>query len=252
MKRIDGFSELQTRPFAGYEPRAAARFWRAISWVSERFHVEVDGLENVPAGRGLLVMNHAFGWDATLPMAAIRSATNRTVWALGEHLWWKLPFIREIAVHAGAVDGTPRNAEELLTADELVLVLPGGLREALKPKEMKYRLLWGNRFGFVLAAMRSGAPLVPIAGIGADEVFDVIGDAYARGRKWLHRDFPLPRLAPVIHRPHLRYVIGRPIDTARIAGESEGEAARRLRCQVRGALEELIDEALADRLGLHH
>ena len=223
-----------------------------MSSISDRFRVEVTGIEHVPPGRALLVMNHAFGWDATLPMAAIRRATGRPVWALGEHLWWKIPFLRRLAVSVGAVDGTPENADQLLGRDELLLVQPGGLREALKPKELRYRLLWGKRFGFVLAAMRCHAPLVPVAGIGADEVFDVIGDAYARGRKWLHSDFPLPRLAPAIHLPHLRYLIGEPIDTAILAGETEEEAAKRLRCHVRGALEELIDDALSARLGLSH
>ncbi len=245
----DGFVDDLAKPYVGYRSGVASAFWAAMSTLSDRLRVEVTGIENLPKGRALLVMNHAFGWDATLPMAAIRRATGRPVWALGEHLWWKVPYLRRLAAAVGAVDGTPAHADELLAHDELLLVLPGGLREAVKPRELRYRLLWGKRFGFVRAAMRSHAPLVPVAGLGADDVFELVGDAFARGRRWLHRDFPLPRLAPRLHRAHLAYLIGEPIDTSRMPGESEEAAARRLRREVRGALEELIDEGLAARLG---
>lgn len=251
VRRIDGFFEASTQPYVGYEPRTADLFWEAISDVSRRLHVEVSGIERLPLGRALLVMNHAFGWDATLPMAAIRRATGRRVWALGEHLWWRFPFVRRLAAAVGAVDGTPDNADCLLRDDELLLVLPGGLREAMKPPEMRYRLLWGQRYGFVRSAIRCHAPLVPVAGIGADEVFDLVGDAYARGRRWLHRDdVPIPRLRARVHHPHLSYVIGEPIEAAILPGETEEMATHRIRREVRGALEELIDDGLARRLGL--
>ena len=193
MSVVDGFDLSATRAFVGYDAATADRFWRRVSRASDRFHVEVTGLENVPAGRALFVMNHAFGWDAMLPIAAIRRGTGRRVWALGEHLWWKLPFLRRLAAAVGTVDGTPENVDALLAADELVLVLPGGLREAVKPAALRYRLHWGKRFGFVRAAFHAQAPLVPLAGIGADELFDFEGDAFSRGRRWLGIDFPIPR-----------------------------------------------------------
>jgi 1-acyl-sn-glycerol-3-phosphate acyltransferase len=246
---LDGFEKELTRAFVGYRPDTAARFWERVSEVSDRLGVRVSGFENLPRGRGLLVMNHAFGWDAILPMAAIRRATGRRVWALGEHLWWKIPWIRTLAAQVGAVDGTPENADQLLVEDELVLVLPGGMREALKPKELRYRLLWGQRYGFVRAALRTSSPLVPVAGIGADDLFDVEGDAFARGRRWLRREFPLPRLSLHAPRAHLEYVIGEPIAAIVAPEETEDRALRRLRREVRGALEEIIDEALAARCG---
>ncbi len=64
-------------------------------------------------------------------------------------------------------------------------MLPGGLREAVKPSALRYRLLWGDRVGFVRAAIRNQAPVVPLATLGGDEIFDFVGDAYARGRRWL-------------------------------------------------------------------
>lgn len=247
---IDGFELRSTDAFVGYDDARAERFWSAVHWASRAVRAAVEGIDRIPPGRALLVMNHAFGWDAMIPMAAIRAVTGRRVWALGEHLWWKIPGLRRAAVAVGTVDGTPANVDRLLAADELVLVLPGGLREAMKPAELRYRLLWGERRGFVRAALRNGAPLVPIAGLGADEIFDLVGDAYARGRRWLGRDFPVPRPAwglPVPHLRGLRYIVGEPVIPRAIPGEEEEARVQRVRREIRGALEELIAEGLASR-----
>jgi 1-acyl-sn-glycerol-3-phosphate acyltransferase len=251
---FDAFEPELARAFKGYDDAAADRFFRLVERAGERLGVEFSGLEHVPDGAAILVMNHAFGWDAMLPMAALRRFHRRRVWVLGEHLWWKLPFLRTLAARVGTVDGTPQNVDELLAAGELVLLLPGGLREALKPSELRYRLLWGTRYGFVRAAIRHKAPLVPVAGIGADEVFELAGDAFARGRKWLRRDFPLPRPAwglPIVHRRALRYMLGEPVQPTLVPGEDEEKAVRRIRREVRGAIEEMLDEELARRLGVH-
>ena len=175
--------------------RRAQGVFAFVEWMARRLHVEVIGIERLPPGRALLVANHAFGWDILFAMSAIRARTGRPVWALGEHVWWKIPGARRIAAELGTVDGTPENIDALLSRDEIVLVLPGGVREALKPRELRYRLVWGNRYGFVRAAIRNHAPIVPLASIGADEFFDLIGNAFARGSRWLHSGIPIPRSA---------------------------------------------------------
>jgi hypothetical protein len=174
---------------------------------------------------------------------------------LGEHAWWKFPFLRRLAVAVGTVDGTPENVDSLLSHDELVLVLPGGLREAVKPRELRYRLLWGDRYGFVRAAIRNDCPIVPVAAIGADDLFDFVGNAFRRGERWLRRSgipIPLPaRILPIPHLVKLRFVIGEPIP-CRFRPEEANDAAavRSLRHEVEGALHELIEAELAARVGI--
>jgi 1-acyl-sn-glycerol-3-phosphate acyltransferase len=245
---FDGFDVCQKDAFTGYSKPVAAGLVDTLDRLGRRWHVDVQGIERLPKGRAILVANHAFGFDIAFAAARIQAETGRRVWALGEHLWWTVPVLRRLAAAIGIVDGTPENVDALLAADELVLVLPGGLREAVKPRELRYRLLWGQRYGFVRAALRSGAPMIPIVSLGGDDIFDLVGDAFARGRK-LRLPFPLPRpahLVPIPHLKGLRFVVGEPIP-APTCDEHDEHAQRRLRREVEGAIHEIFEEELARR-----
>lgn len=253
MLRVDVDTPIDARLRGETSPELAHRLSSAIDRTGALLHVELVGLDRLPAGRALLVTNHAFGFDAAFLMARIEAVTGRRVWALGEHAWWRVPGLRRLAAAAGTVDGTQANADQLLSSDELVLVLPGGLREALKPRELRYRLLWGSRYGFVRAAIRNQAPLVPVASLGADAVFDLVGNAFERAHK-LHLPFPLPLAAhvlPIPHRAPIRYIIGEPIPTPSASADGTNDEAtlRRLRREVEGAIHELFEEQLARQVG---
>lgn len=252
---VDGFEPEEMQALRAFDPAAAERFYRRVDQVARFFRVEVEGLENVPSGRALLVANHAFGWDVVFAMAAIWRRTQRPVWALGEHLWWRIPFLRKLAAVVGTVDGTPENVARLLANDQLVLVLPGGLREAVKPRQLRYQLLWGKRYGFVRAAIEHQAPIVPLASLGADELFDFVGNAHSRGNRWLRGwGIPVPfpsRVLPIPHRAKLKYVFGEPI-AIEVPPEAKDrpEVLRKVRREVAGALHELIENELAKRAGI--
>lgn len=251
---VDGFEISDSTAFVGYRPEVAEPFFRAIERMAERLHIDVSGLENLPPGRALLVANHSFGWDVIIPMALISRKLSRRVWVLGEHAWWRVPFLRRLAASLGVVDGTPENADRLLQRDELVLVLPGGLREAVKPHQLRYQLLWGQRYGFVKLAIRNGAPLVPLASLGTDELFDFVGNAYERGARWFGRAIPVPlprRILPIPRRVRIHFAIGEPVTFEAKPEQAEDlKVLRRVRREVEGALHELIEDELARRIGL--
>ena len=252
---IDHFDAARKDGDGDGDPARSERFWSRVGRAADLMGATLRGAEHLPPGRALLLANHAFGWDAALAIALVRRATGRRVWVLGEHLWWRVPFLRGVAADAGVVDGTPANVDRLLDRDELVLVMPGGLREALKPRELRYRLLWAGRYGFVRAAVRNQAPLVPLATFGADDWFDWVGDPYDRGRRWLGPlglHVPLPRPwggLPWLHRVRPDYVLGEPVVPATGADERDPATLRRLRREVEGALHELIEEELVRRAG---
>jgi 1-acyl-sn-glycerol-3-phosphate acyltransferase len=253
---FDGFEATQSDAFTGFDATTATRVFETIDRVARALRLEVVGLEHLPPGPALLVANHAFGWDAAFLMAAVWRTKQRPLWALGEHLWWRVPFLRGVAAACGTVDGTQDNVDRLLERGQLVLVLPGGLREAVKPATLRYRLLWGRRFGFVRAAIRHGVPVVPVASVGTDELFDFVGDAYERGRRWtggrLSIPIPLPRrILPLPHLSALRFVVGSPITPPAAAdGPDEQQVLERFRREIAGALHELIDNELARRAGI--
>src|SRR6266545_3334741 len=252
---VDGFDPADKDACVQIASHAATWMFATVEWMARRLRIEIIGLEHIPPGGALLVANHAFGWDILFAMSAIRAKTGRQVWALGEHAWWKFPLVRRLASTFGTVDGTPENLDKLLARGELVLVMPGGLREALKPRELRYRLLWGHRYGFVRAAVRNQAPIVPVASIGADELFDLVGNAFRRGSRWLRTTgIPIPRpahLLPIFHFVHMKYVIGEPIPPSAKAEESGNDVlVKRLRREVEGELHELFECELASRVGI--
>jgi 1-acyl-sn-glycerol-3-phosphate acyltransferase len=241
---------------SGYVPGLARSFYSAVRAVGRGLRVQVEGIEHVPRnGAALLVANHTFGFDVLFPLASILQTIDRQVWTLGDHVWWKLPVVRRVASAVGVVDGTPEDADRLLANGELLLVLPGGLREAVKPRELRYHLLWGHRYGFVRSAIRNAAPLIPMACVGTDDLFDFVGNAYERGRRWLgsaRLPVPLPaRIVPIPHFSSLRFIIGEPIIPDAAPSQADDPAVlRHVRREVAGALHELIETELARRAGI--
>src|SRR5690606_5450894 len=60
------------------------------------------------------------------------------------------------------------NCRRLLAAEEAVLVFPEGARGISKPFSKRYQLADFGK-GFMRLALETGAPIVPIAVIGAEE-----------------------------------------------------------------------------------
>ena len=253
LTRLDGFKAGHKDALNAFDPLLAGAFFDYVNRAAERLHVSIEGLSHLPEGRALLVANHAFGFDVVFAMAAIWERFRRPVWVLGEHLWWSLPFLRRFVAAIGVVDGTRENVDYLLSREQLVLVLPGGLREAVKPRELRYQLLWGQRYGFVHAALRNQAPMVPLASVGSDELFDFVGNPYERGRRWLkplHLPLPLPAtILPLPRRVNMKFVFGAPVPPRPpSADQDELSHVRSLRREIEGALHELIEGELWRRL----
>jgi len=139
------------------------------------FRCEVEGVENVPAtGGALLVSNHsgALPPDATMIVKAIKEEHSRPrrVHLTVEHFFKGYPFFSMLVAKIGGVPAHPANVHRLLhDEEELVLVFPEGRKGTEKLYKDRYRLRRFGRGGFVEAAMRARAPIVPIAVVGAEE-----------------------------------------------------------------------------------
>jgi 1-acyl-sn-glycerol-3-phosphate acyltransferase len=163
----------------GYDPfglsRDSVKSAFAISrWLYRYyFRAEAFGIENVPAaGRVLLVANHSgqLPFDALVIGCAcfLEPPQPRLVRAMVEFFVPSVPFASYLFARWGQITGTPENCRRLLAADEAVLVFPEGARGISKPFSKRYQLAEFGK-GFMRLALESGAPIVPVAVIGAEE-----------------------------------------------------------------------------------
>jgi 1-acyl-sn-glycerol-3-phosphate acyltransferase len=162
----------------GYDPYgfhpAAARLAMLPMGLLYRyyFRVRVHGIERVPSGRVLLIANHAgqFAYDgAMLTMAMLLEASPpRLCRGMGEYFLWRVPWMGIAAARIGTLVGTPANCEEMLLAEECVMVFPEGARGANKPFHKRYQLQ-GFGQGFMRLALRTRTPIVPVGIVGSEE-----------------------------------------------------------------------------------
>jgi 1-acyl-sn-glycerol-3-phosphate acyltransferase len=139
------------------------------------FRCEVEGIENVPAtGGALIVANHAGALppDASMIAKAIHEehARPRPLHITVEHFFKGYPFFSMFVAKIGGVPAHPANVQRLLHDEQqLVLVFPEGAKATAKLYKDRYKLRRFGRGGFVAAAVNAGVPIVPVAVVGAEE-----------------------------------------------------------------------------------
>jgi 1-acyl-sn-glycerol-3-phosphate acyltransferase len=149
------------------------------------FRVEVEGIDNVPSeGGALLVSNHAGALPPDAPMIAKaiheEHPAPRPVYLTVEHFFKGYPGLSMLVPKIGGVAAHPANVHRLLFDErQLVLVFPEGRKGTEKLYKDRYRLRRFGRGGFVEAAMRAEAKLVPICVVGAEEAMPVFANVSA-------------------------------------------------------------------------
>lgn len=213
----------------------------------------------VPTGPALLVGNHGpLALDTGLLLHAFHRDTGVVLRGLSDRLLFTNAIGRMIVRNAGAVKGTRENARALLAHGELVLVYPGGARETMRDTTQRYALDWQGRLGFAQIALEAQVPIVPVACIGADDVFtQVVASETVRaslaGRlaaKFIKPDYIPPLYLPKWRAVQFHYFFGEPIppgpydaaDGQRAEAEVQAHQQR-----VKQALEQLIAHGLAVR-----
>lgn len=199
------------------------------------FRVETRGLDNVPdTGAALVVANHS----GTVPLDALMTAialldhhpAHRHLRMLAADLVFSLPVLAPLARKGGNTLACNADAERLLTSGELVGVWPEGFKGIGKPFRERYKLQRFGRGGFVSAALRTGAPIIPCSIVGAEETFPMLGNARTLARllglPYLPITPTFPLLGPLGAVPlPSKWIIefGEPIETADLGGAAAAE-----------------------------
>jgi 1-acyl-sn-glycerol-3-phosphate acyltransferase len=147
------------------------------------WRVQATGVQNVPShGRALVVSNHSgslFPFDASMLVGAIMKEHPLPRWPRPMVLNWafELPFLSFFMRKVGGVPASPFNAIRLLQQDEIVMVFPEGVKGTGKPFSERYRLQRFGRGGFVEVALRTRSPIVPVAVVGAEEIYPKLAES---------------------------------------------------------------------------
>ncbi len=168
-----------------FEPAFRDRVRPAFQFLHDRYwRVETSGAGNLPAaGPALLVANHsgALPFDGAMIVTAIETQRGRTVRFVYDRFVEKLSPVAKFYRKVGGVPATRENAIALLRAGELVLLFPEGVQGVAKPFGDRYRLRPFSP-GFARLALALDVPVVPVAVVGAEEIYPLVARAEGFGK----------------------------------------------------------------------
>lgn len=228
-----------------------------FQWLYHTYwRVQVKGVAHVPAtGRALIVANHsgALPYDAAMIHLAIynmQKAHRMTRFLVDDFVYY-LPFLGTFINRMGGVRACPENAERLLESDEGVIVFPEGIKGLGKLYRDRYRLARFGRGGVARMAIKTGAPIIPCAVIGAEEIHPLLWKtqtiAKPFGLPYLPVTPTFPWLGPLGLIPlpsQWRIIFGKPIRMDRYSAKKAEDPlfTHTITQQVRTEIQRLLNE----------
>ncbi|HUI26102.1 MAG TPA: lysophospholipid acyltransferase family protein [Candidatus Kryptonia bacterium] len=222
------------------------------------FRPRVIGAEHLPAGRALVVGCHSgvIPYDAACTLVAIHQATGRYARAIGDKLFGRFGFVESFLRRQGALVGNPESVEAVMRAGHLLLLFPGGAKDMERPYlTQRYQVLPHRGFapghgGYIKIALRTHAPIVPLAIVGAEEAHVVLGNLPSVARMLGMPLFPLLLFGlPLPTKLYIRF--GKPIVLAGTAADARDQrTVDRLNECIRQRVQRLIDDTVQRRHGV--
>ncbi len=227
---------------------------RLATWLYRHyFRATAFGIEHIPAtGRVLFVSNHSgqLPFDGLVIGAAtfLEPAQPRLVRSMVEYFVPTVPFASYLFARWGQITGTPENCRRLLSAEEAVLVFPEGARGISKPFSQRYQLAEFGK-GFMRLALEMGAPIVPVAVIGAEEQAPAINVA-PLARLLRTPSFPIvpyPPFVPLVPLPvKYRVYFGEPMTFTGNADDDDDVLDEQVKI-VKNRIQSMIHVGLRER-----
>ncbi len=166
------------------------RYWR----------VAVTGASRVPVcGPVLLVANHsgALPFDGAMIVTAVDTLRRRAVRFLYDRFVEGVAPLDTFYRRVGGVVASRENARALLDRGEAVLLFPEGVSGVAKPFSERYRLRAFSP-GFARLAVQCDVPVVPVAVVGAEEIYPLVGRVESVGKTLGVPYLPLTPFFPLL------------------------------------------------------
>jgi len=225
------------------------------------WRVEAIGVKNVPStGPVLLVSNHSgtLPFDGAMTKLALwrEHPAQRDIRPLVENFVYYFPILSTFMPRIGGVRACQENAERLLRKGEAVIVYPEGVKGVGKYFHERYKLQRFGRGGFIRLAMRTGAPIVPVAVVGAEEIYPLIAKPVKIAKLLGFPYFPITPFFPwfgllgIIPLPSKWYIqFGEPIDLSQYGPNAEDNdlLVNKLSEMVRSTIQNMLIELLKKR-----
>lgn len=225
------------------------------------FRVDVTGIENLPdTGAALVVANHAgvLPFDGLMASVAVhdKHPSHRALRLLAADMVFDSPVLSQAARRAGHTMACTADANRLLSKGELTAVFPEGYKGLGKRFKDRYKLQRFGRGGFVSAALRNKAPIIPCSIVGSEEIYPMIGDVRLLARLLGLPYFPITPLFPLagpigmIPLPSKWHIeFGEPISTAEYdeSAPEDPMITFELTDQVRETIQQTLYRLLANR-----
>ena len=236
-------------PF-GLDPGLRRRVLPATRFLHDRYwRIEATGIRHVPtSGPALLVANHsgAIPFDGAMIVTAVELRRQRMLRFLYDRFVENLAPVASFYDKMGGTVATRENAVALLKAGELLLVFPEGVPGVAKSFSDRYRLRSFSP-GFARLALALGVPIVPVAVVGAEEIYPVVGRAEGVGRFLgvpyvpVTPFFPLLGVLGAVPLPTKWFIrFGKPIRLEGQEGEARWQRARHEAMRVRRTIQEMV------------
>ncbi len=187
-------------PF-GLDLRFRERVVPAFKFLFSRYwRVEAMGLHNIPAdGPLLFVSNHsgALPFDGAMICTALHLHDRRVARFLYDRFVTNVGPVDTFYRRVGGVPAARENALELLKRGENVVIFPEGVSGVAKPFSDRYRLRAFSP-GFARLALALDVPVIPVAVIGAEEIYPLVGRAEGVGKLFGMPYVPITPFFPVL------------------------------------------------------
>ena len=222
----------------------------AFRFLYERYwRVEATGVHHIPAsGPALLISNHsgAIPFDAAMMCTAVELRRERTLRFLYDKFVDDLPPVATFYRKTGGATASREKAVQLLRLGELLLIFPEGVQGVAKSFGDRYRLRAFSP-GFVRLALSLDVPIIPVAVVGAEEIYPLVGRAEGLGRRLgmpylpITPFFPLLGVLGALPLPTKWFMhFGRPIRLVPVDGEARWQRARHEAIRVRRLIQSMV------------